>query len=353
MNYSNLLLRVALIGVAVVLSACERPSPTNVQSGYRGTGMVQVYNDRILDARTLANEIPVSLPAASADGPTAGQAYQNVQVLSNLSVAQFNRLMVSITAWVAPEQGCTYCHNAANFASDDIYTKVVARRMVQMTQHVNADWKPHVADTGVTCYTCHRGKPVPEQIWFKEEPQDLRADFIGDRAGQNIAAASVGSASLPSDPFTPYLLNNLDIRVNGTKALPGDNRHSIKQAEWTYSLMAHMSTSLGVNCTYCHNTNSFSSWENSTPQRATAWHGIRMARDLNLDYMEPLTATFPVERLGATGDVAKVNCATCHQGAYKPLNGQSMLKDYPELAKPAETAPAKLVEDQPSAKTKG
>jgi photosynthetic reaction center cytochrome c subunit len=114
-----------------------------------------------------------------------------------------------------------------------------------------------------------------------------------------------------------------------------------------------MSQSLGVNCTYCHNTQSFSSWNNNPPQRATAWHGIRMARDLNLDYMEPLTATFPVERLGATGDVAKVHCATCHQGAYKPLNGQAMLKDFPELAKPAEAAPAKLVEDQPSAKKKG
>jgi hypothetical protein len=30
-----------------------------------------------------------------------------------------------------------------------------------------------------------------------------------------------------------------------------------------------------------------------------------------------------------------------------------MLKDFPELAKPADSAPAKLVEDQPSAKTKG
>jgi hypothetical protein len=30
-----------------------------------------------------------------------------------------------------------------------------------------------------------------------------------------------------------------------------------------------------------------------------------------------------------------------------------MLKDFPELAKPAEPAPAKLVEDQPSAKKKG
>jgi photosynthetic reaction center cytochrome c subunit len=57
-----------------------------------------------------------------------------------------------------------------------------------------------------------------------------------------------------------------------------------------------------------------------------------MVRDLNVTYMEPLTKTFPQERLGPGGDVAKVNCATCHQGAYKPLNGASMLKDHPELA---------------------
>jgi photosynthetic reaction center cytochrome c subunit len=33
--------------------------------------------------------------------------------------------------------------------------------------------------------------------------------------------------------------------------------------------------------------------------------------------------------------VAKVNCATCHQGAYKPLNGAKMLKDFPELSAPS------------------
>ena len=59
--------------------------------------------------------------------------------------------------------------------------------------------------------------------------------------------------------------------------------------------------------------------------------------------MEPHTSTFPEQRLGPTGDVAKANCATCHQGAYKPLNGQSMLKDFPELATTdAESAGAKL-----------
>jgi photosynthetic reaction center cytochrome c subunit len=97
----------------------------------------------------------------------------------------------------------------------------------------------------------------------------------------------------------------------------------------------HMSDSLGVNCTYCHNSRQFSSWEQSPPQRATAWHGIRLARDLNETYMAPLTATFPPERQGPKGDVAKVNCATCHQGAYKPLYGASMLKDYPQFAAPA------------------
>ncbi|MGA0927264.1 MAG: photosynthetic reaction center cytochrome c subunit family protein, partial [Burkholderiaceae bacterium] len=31
------------------------------------------------------------------------------------------------------------------------------------------------------------------------------------------------------------------------------------------------------------------------------------------------------------GDVAKVNCSTCHQGAFKPLYGAEMAKHYPEL----------------------
>jgi photosynthetic reaction center cytochrome c subunit len=287
----------------------------------------------------------VALPPASADGPKAGKVYQNVKVLGDLSVAQFTQLMVSMTNWVAPTEGCAYCHNPANLAEEGKYTKVVARRMIEMTQHINSGWKNHVAETGVTCYTCHRGKPVPEQIWFKEPPQANGADFIGGRAGQNLAAKSVGLSSLPSDPFTPFLLDSLDIRVNGDTALPSGNRHSIKQAEWTYGLMTHMSTALGVNCTYCHNSRSFSSWEGNPPQRATAWHGIRMARELNLNYLEPLTATFPSQRKGEMGDVAKLNCATCHQGAYKPLYGAPMIKNHPELV--GKPAPAQVASAKP------
>lgn len=323
----------SLIGLSalVLLTGCERPPMDSVQHGFRGTGMVQVYNPRTLDANAENNAAPIALPQAPSDGPKASQVYKNVQVLGGLSSAQFTRLMVSMASWVAPKEGCLYCHNPVNFAEDSKYTKVVARRMIQMTQHINADWNSHVADTGVTCYTCHRGNHIPQQVWFKRDPTPPGANFIGDKSGQNEPASSVGLSSLPNDPFSPFLLASEGIRVGGVTALPNGNRHSIKQAEWTYGLMTHMSTSLGVNCTYCHNTRSFSSWEGNPPQRATAWYGIRMVRDLNTQYLEPLVGTFPHERLGETGDVAKVYCATCHQGAYKPLNGAKMSKDYPEL----------------------
>jgi photosynthetic reaction center cytochrome c subunit len=149
-------------------------------------------------------------------------------------------------------------------------------------------------------------------------------------------------ASLPYDPFTPYLLESNSIRVKSTTALPtGTNPANIMDTEHVYGLMMVMSGALGVNCTFCHNSQHFGSWEMSPPQRVNAWHGIRMVRHLNNDYLVPLTDAFPAERLGPTGDVAKIYCATCHQGVNKPLNGVSMLPNHPELARirtPAEIA---------------
>jgi len=334
MNLKLKLLTLLSLTFVFLLSGCERPPMTSIQHGFRGTGMAQIYNPRIEDAKAENNVVPVALPQAPSDGPKASQVYKNVQVLGGLSTAQFTRLMVSMSSWIAPNEGCVYCHNPANFAEDVKYTKVVARRMIQMNQDINSNWKSHVSETGVTCYTCHRGNHIPQQIWFKKDATPQGADFIGDKAGQNDPALSVGLSSLPNDPFTPFLLGAQPIRVNGTTALPSGNRHSIKQAEWTYGLMTHMSTSLGVNCTYCHNSRSFASWEGGPPQRVTAWYGIRMARNLNNQYLEPLLGTFPAHRLGETGDVGKVYCATCHQGVYKPLYGAKMAKDYPELSMP-------------------
>lgn len=323
-----------------LLSGCERPPVESVQHGYRGTGMVLVYNPRTVAAQMPNNVPPAVTPAVPQDGPKASTVYQNVKVLGDLSIAEFTRTMTAMTQWIAPNEGCAYCHNLQNLADDGKYQKVVSRRMLEMTRHVNADWQNHVKQTGVTCWTCHRGKAVPEQVWFKAVPQDHKSNFIGDLAEQNLAAPTVGLSSLPYDPFTPYLQQDLPIRVVSQTALPEGSRKSIKQTEFTYGLMMHMSGALGVNCNFCHNSHSFTGWDNSPPQRVTAWYGIRMARDLNVSYLEGLTGAFPASRKGPTGDVAKVNCATCHQGAYKPVYGAQMAKDYPALTGPSAAASA-------------
>lgn len=342
----------AVLAAATLLAGCERPPMETVQRGFRGTGMEQVYNPRLVAADAANHQLPEAVPPVPPGGPPATQVYQNVKVLTDLDVGQFTRLMVAMTNWVAPKEGCNYCHNGANFADDSMYTKVVARKMLEMTRHINSDWQPHVAQTGVTCWTCHRGQPVPNPVWFTSPPTAQSRRATGNDAGQNAPADSVALASLPYDPLTPFLLDKAEIRVIGNTALPNGNLQSIKQTEWTYGLMMHMSDSLGVNCTYCHNTRSFAQWDASTPQRTTAWHGIRMARDLNVNYLVPLTDTFPAGRKGPTGDVAKVSCATCHQGVYKPLYGKSMLADHPELSKagaPLQGAAPQAPADGPAA----
>lgn len=326
-------MRVAALTTALVClllaAGCERPPMEATQRGYRGTAMGQVENPR-LKAQAPAQVVPEALPAAPADGPKASEVMQNVKVLGHLSVAEFTRTMQAMTEWIAPKEGCAYCHNLQNLADDSLYQKVVARRMLEMTRHINADWKAHVGGTGVNCYTCHRGQHVPEQVWFKAQVKTN--SFAGNRAGQNAPAKSVAYASLPNDPFSTYLLGATEIRVAGKQALPPPGHGaSVQGAEGTFGLMLHMSKALGVNCTFCHNTRSFDSWDQSTPQRLTAWHGIRMARDLNVAYLVPLTGTFPATRLGPGGDVAKVYCATCHQGLSKPLKGAPMAAAYPAL----------------------
>ncbi len=307
------------------------------QVGFRGLEMGSHQNANVLEEKRAANVMPEPQPALEADelsGPRASEVYENVQVLGHLSEAQFNRIMAAITEWVSPEQGCVYCHNEdGNFASDDNYAKLVSRRMFQMTQHINGNWTNHVGDGGVTCYTCHRGKNVPEYIWFNGEP-DGKRPMLGARNNQNEGGLAVsGYSSLPHASLVNYLVekgdeNNKRIRVQDQTALDNGFGASIQDTEWTYGLMMHLSESLGVNCTVCHNSREFGTWSGSTPQRVTAWHGIRMVRDLNSDYLLPLKDTYPDNRLGPTGDAPKANCSTCHQGVQKPLYGANMLQDY-------------------------
>jgi hypothetical protein len=63
-------------------------------------------------------------------------------------------------------QQCPFCHvpgaggGMPDFAADDNPKKITARQMIVMVNEINAkfpDGKVHVA-----CYTCHRGKNIPD-----------------------------------------------------------------------------------------------------------------------------------------------------------------------------------------------
>ena len=316
----------------VAYRTVDRPHTVGEAHGQRGSGMVLLHEPKARDVALASNAIPASVPYAGEEGAKAGTVYQNLKVLGDVNVGEFTRLMVSMTKWVAPDQGCGACHNTANFADDTLYTKVVARRMLQMVQHINSDWSKHVGETGVTCYTCHRGQLVPPNVWFGHPSPTGAGASAAVQPDKTHPSSLTGGYTIPVDFFTAYLQQDQEIRVQSKTALPLDNPQRIRQARQTYALMLNMSKSLGVNCDFCHNTKAFYNWDVSPSQRLTAWHGIRMVRDLNNAYLNPLRDTFPQNRLGpVAGDAPKVYCATCHNGVYKPLFGVSMLKDFPEL----------------------
>ncbi|MBC6407552.1 MAG: photosynthetic reaction center cytochrome c subunit [Rhodobacteraceae bacterium] len=332
--------------VAALIVTWGQPFATeSMQTGPRGTGMsVPEFNsERVAPDPTIEAYYTEAPYVPEGDEELAGDIYENVQVLGGLTGDNFNRLMLAITQWVSPEEGCAYCHGDGDletYGSDDLYTKVVSRRMIQMTQAINDNWDGHVnanKEVGVNCYTCHRGEHVPSDIWFKISPVNESTE--GWSANQNRATSISQSTSLPSDALESYLLDygvisvhDLESRVAGSPA--GDDAlPSIQDTERTYALMNYVANSLGVNCVFCHNSRAFYDASEVTPQWGTEMLGISMVQELNNDYLVPLKDTYPEHRLGPVyADAPKAACKTCHKGYQQPMQGLNVIADWPELA---------------------
>lgn len=340
---------VATVALASLVAGCFEPPPAiSTQTGFRGLSMGEVLHPATVKAKKERDaQYPPALPAVKPEGQPVSKVYKNVKVLGDLTEPEFLRTMTAMTEWVAPAQGCTYCHDENNLASDAKYTYQTARRMLEMTRHINTEWTKHVAQTGVTCYTCHRGTPLPPYIRYMEPTLPLNNretpthyERVETRAGYIVRLAKYQAyTAINFDPFTRFLATDKNqIRVVPQTALPlvgvsrGRERRPLSDAYATFGLMLSISDQLGTNCTFCHNTQTFETWgKKSTPQRAIAYWGIRMVRDVNMNYLAPLNKVLPASRLGRMGEAPQADCRTCHQGVTKPLFGASRMKDYPEL----------------------
>ena len=88
-------------------------------------------------------------------GGNRGGPPKNLKVLKPEEVGPVMRAMGG-----ALGQRCDFCHVQGDFASDDNPKKLVARHMMEMANHINGMLPD--AKVKVTCYTCHRGKSMPE-----------------------------------------------------------------------------------------------------------------------------------------------------------------------------------------------
>jgi len=343
----------ALAGAGVLAAAAfvvfvptwNRP-PTGTEVGFPQEILLHTAQER-----APINRAPAPLPPAETGGPMATEAYKNVQVLTDVSAAEFMRLQTAITQWVSPKEGCGFCHVSGDYASDALPTKTAARTMMRMTRHINADWSNHVAGAGVTCYTCHRGQPAPAELWFPGPPAPTYR-FIAKQDNWHESADTVRKF-FPINGFAEYFLDDEPIAAQSTTVEPSRTIGSWPENKRIYEMMMQMSDGIGANCGLCHNSRAFESWEESTPFRWNAWHAIRLVRDLNRNFLldlmgeVPQTRTLetetqlpviPAREAGPQGGNGLVNCATCHFGVTKPLGGANMVHDYPGLAGPRTTA---------------
>lgn len=321
----------AAIIAATALVALGQPGATDtLQTGPRGTGMgitKRVARLETPDPSIAAFEATVTQPVPPAN---AVRVSTGEEELANLSQENYDRLLTAMRAWTGiPDL----------LEDPENYQSTVARRMIAMTRNINENWDGHVnanGEVGVTCITCHRGQPVPSDVWFLATPTVRAAQ--GWSANQNRVTALSSYTSLPSDALEKYLIDGETIGVHDLESraagIPGqDGYPGIQNAERTYGLMNYFANSLGVNCTFCHNTRAFYDGAQVTPQWATASLGIAMVQELNAEYLLPLADVLPSERLGAVhGDAPKVACATCHKGEQQPLQGTNVIANYPELA---------------------
>jgi photosynthetic reaction center cytochrome c subunit len=171
---------------------------------------------------------PTSSGAPSAQtrakGGTAGESFENIQVLKDIREDQLIPSMRYITAALGVR--CDFCHVQDQFPSDDKPEKGRAREMMKMLMAINTqNFHGH---REVTCFTCHAGHSHPMNIPAIADAssvaavaptaaQGSRANAMqagaNGAAGESNGNASAGSPSFPSVD---------EILANYTKALGGD-----------------------------------------------------------------------------------------------------------------------------------
>jgi len=130
----------------------------------------------------------------------AQQHPKNLQVFKDLPATQLDPTMAFISGALGVR--CSYCHVANQFDKDDKPTKLAARRMIQMVFDINKG--SFNGESAVSCYTCHRGKPLPVSV---------------PAVGQNLWAPGPTAPAAETLPSVKQILERYVQALGGADAL--------------------------------------------------------------------------------------------------------------------------------------
>lgn len=101
-------------------------------------------------------------PAVTTKEKTSSEQFKNIKVLKDLPASKLIPMMHTINTSLGVN--CDFCHvmgpNHTGFEKDDKPTKIMARKMITMTQKLNKNQK--ILGGQATCFMCHHGSPEPE-----------------------------------------------------------------------------------------------------------------------------------------------------------------------------------------------
>lgn len=304
------------------------------------------------------------------EGVQAGQAWVqeypntvNVQVLQGMSSAQIWTYMQQYVSG-GLGVGCQYCHNINNFASDEIPQKASARAMLRLVNDVNSEFivgLPNWRGNYVQCATCHNNQPnnmegfgaqfansVPP-IQVVVDPLDEQGQPIIDPA---LKPAEIAEPVLLTDSILFYIYNyqvwrpfdeNDPESGRGSLALTLEDGRTQEQVTINQNVMNYQSWSLGVGCTFCHNSRNFVAYETDPAGNLAnpvyALNKLKAQRMMQLttwlaanwlEYGAVGNAAIPTIREGGASEYSYrqlsdgqfynvPGCYTCHQGNSVPL----------------------------------
>jgi len=228
---------------------------------------------------------------------------QNVEVLVGLDTNEITGYMLNhFSAGLGVD--CTYCHTLENFAADvwddevAMANKDMARQHATMSGDLNQTWLtqlPDLADNKqpygaqIACATCHNGVPQPVS-WADDPPY-----------GEPLR--------LPLDADTVISVEEQGIlNVNARRDI------SLDTVQYNQEVMYHMNTSLGVGCTYCHNSRYFPSYE--VAAKYYSLNMLQMTQYMWNTYADILGNQEP-------------SCTLCHQGAPIPPGSVRSVEQMP------------------------